>query len=300
MTKILITGGSGLIGNELSNYLSGKNFELAILSRNPPTDKLNYYRWNIETGFLQKGSLTNVDYIIHLAGSGIADKRWSKQRKKNIIESRVKSAEILFNEISRLKIKPKAFISASAIGYYGAVTSEKIYTETDKPGKDFQAEVCKIWESTAQQFSDIGLRTIQLRFGVVLSPLSGALRKMMIPTNFGIGSALGTGEQYISWIHIADACRIIEMCIKRREIQGTYNIVSPSSITYAEFASSLSKVLKKPFFFPNVPSIVLKLIFGEMSRIILEGSRVSSQKIKDAGYEFQFSDINEALKDLLI
>lgn len=299
MSKILITGASGLIGTKLSSFLSQKGYEIIHLSRNKKNGKFKSFQWNIETGFLERGALENVDHIIHLAGAGIADKRWTTKRKKEIIDSRVKSAELLFNEISNLEKKPKSFISASAVGYYGAVTSEIIYSENDKPGDDFVTEVSKLWESSAKQFSDLGIRTVQLRFGVVLSPNGGALKKMLLPTKLGIGSALGSGKQYLPWIHILDAIRAIEKCVVDDNINGAYNLVSPSSDDYNSFARTLAKVLKKPLFAPNVPSFLLKLIFGEMSQIILEGSRVSSQKLNDSGFEYGFNNLENALNDLL-
>jgi uncharacterized protein len=299
MSRILITGASGLLGRELSNFLSSKKYEVVHLSRKAGDKKFETYNWDIVKGFIEKESLKDVDYIIHLAGAGIADRRWSKSRKEEIINSRIKSADLLFNEISKLPTKPKAFISASAIGYYGAVTGDKIFNEENYPGNDFLAEVCKLWENSSYQFNDIGVRTVQLRFGVILTANGGALKKMQIPIKLGLGSALGSGKQFIPWVHFYDVLNVIEKCITNETMLGPYNVVSPSFNTYNEFASTLAKVMNKPYFMPNVSSLILKLVLGEMSEIILEGSRISTQKLIDSGYSFQFSNLKNALSDLL-
>lgn len=299
MKKILITGASGLIGTELSSFLFGKGYDISHLSRNKIKGKYKSFQWDMKNGYLEPGALDGVEHIIHLAGAGIADRRWTPERKKEIIDSRVKSAELLYNIIAKLDNKPRTFITASAIGYYGAVTSDRIFTENDPSGNDFQAEVCKKWEDAANPFSDLGIRTVKLRFGVVLSPKGGALKKMLLPTKLGIGSGLGTGRQYMPWIHIYDVISIIEKCISEESINGVYNLVSPNHATYNQFARTLANVLSKPFFAPNVPSFMLKLVFGEMAQIILEGSRVSSRKIIDSGYKFKYPELAKALVNLL-
>ncbi len=299
MSKILITGASGLLGSELSSLLQKNNYEVAQLSRRKSNGNIKTFLWDLRKNYIEQGALENVDHIIHLAGAGIADKRWSDKRKQEIIDSRVKSAELLFNEIEKLEIKPKSFISASAVGYYGAITTDKIFTEEDQPGSDFVANVCQKWEESTRQFSELGIRTVQLRFGVVLSPKGGALKKMLLPTKLGLGSALGSGRQYFPWIHISDAISAIEKCISDDNMKGAYNLVSPSMDNYNDFAKTLAEVLKKPYFMPNVPSFALKLVFGEMANIILEGSRVSSKKLSDSGFTFRYPNLKNALSNLL-
>lgn len=300
MKKVLITGASGLIGSELADYLLKNNYEVVQLSRRKSNGKLDTYIWDLEKSVIDSGALENVDHIIHLAGAGIADKRWTAKRKKEIIDSRVKSAELLFNKISELEVKPQTFISASAVGYYGAKTTENIFTETDDPADDFQGKVCQLWEQPTNKFNQLDIRTINLRFGVVLSEKGGALKKMLLPTKLGIGSALGSGEQFLPWIHIQDVVKIIMKVIDDQNLKGAYNLVAPSHNTYNEFAKALAKVMKKPFFMPNVPSFLLRIMLGEMSEIILEGSRISSRKITEAGYQFEFTDLENALSNLLI
>ena len=299
MNKILITGASGLIGSKLTSLLQKNNYEVIQLSRRKSNGNIKTFLWDLNKNYIEQGALENVDHIIHLAGAGIADKRWTDKRKREIIDSRVKSAELLFNEIEKIEIKPKSFISASAVGYYGAITSDKIFTEEVQPGSDFVANVCQKWEESTKPFSDLGIRTVQLRFGVVLSPEGGALKKMLLPTKLGFGSALGSGRQYFPWIHISDAIAAVEKCIRDNDMKGAYNLVSPSTQNYNDFAKTLAEVLKKTYFMPNVPNFALKLVFGDMANIILEGSRVSSQKLIDSGFTFSFPDLKKALSNLL-
>ncbi|MBK7107227.1 MAG: TIGR01777 family protein [Ignavibacteriae bacterium] len=298
MKRVLITGASGLIGSELAKFLSQNNFEVIKLGRSK-NNSLNTFVWNVENEFIENGALENLDYIIHLAGAGIGDKRWTQKRKKEIIDSRVKSTELLFNEIAKLKNKPKTIISASAVGYYGAATSNKLFSEIDPPATDFQGTVCRMWEESSAKFEQLGIRSVQLRFGVVLSKNGGALEKIIIPIKLGVGSALGNGNQYMPWIHISDALNIILHCIKNDNLIGAYNAVSPMLVTNHEFSKTLAKLLRKPFFMPNVPSFILKLILGEMSELVLEGNKISSEKIIETGFTFQYSNLENALQNLL-
>lgn len=299
MNKVLITGSSGLIGSILSELLTKNNYEVIKLSRTKRQNSKNSFIWDVDSKFIEKEALENINYVIHLAGAGIADKRWTDKRKKEIINSRVESTNLLFDKLNRSGTNLKAFISASATGYYGAVTNDKVYKEEDQPGNDFLADVCKKWEDAALKFQNIGVRTILLRFGVVLSTDGGALKKMLLPTKLGFGSALGSGKQFLPWIHFKDLINIIEKSIIDESMNGAYNIVSPSNTTYYDFAKVLAKVMNKPFFMPNVPAFLLKLVFGEMSKVILEGSKISSNKIIESGYKFKFTDLDHSLTDLL-
>lgn len=299
MEKILITGGSGLIGKNLSSYLSSQNYEVRLLSRKKDLNNSSVYFWDLESGYIDEEALAGIDHIIHLAGAGIAEKRWTAKRKNEIIDSRVKSAELLFSEANKMYIKPKTFISASAVGYYGAVTTEKIFTETDDPGNDFQGKVCQQWESSSQKFSELGIRNVQLRFGVVLSAKGGALPKMMLPIKLWIGSALGTGNQFVPWVHIDDVVRIIEKAILDEDMSGPYNLVAPEYKTNKELVEAIAWKMGKPLFMPNVPRFLLKIILGEMSQLVLEGSRISSKKILGSAYTFSYPILDKALSDLL-
>lgn len=300
MTKILISGGTGLVGNHLCKKLIDRGYSVAILSRASHQDAyMPIYAWDIDKKEIEKEAIESVDYIIHLAGENIGNEKWTTKRKQSIIDSRVKSTELLFEKIKRKKIKPKAFISASAIGYYGTVTSDKIFTETDPPANDFLGETCRLWEQSADNFEKLGIRTVKIRTGIVLTKQGGVLAKMTIPIKTGIGSAIGDGKQYMPWIHIDDLCGIYIKTIEDQQMKGTYNAVAPDHQTNRNFTKILAHVLKKSFWVPNVPAFALKIILGEMSEILLSGSRVSSQKIIKAGFKFKFPKLQTALMDLL-
>jgi len=298
---VLITGGSGLIGRNLCFGLKERGFKVAILSRTGNTNSdLPSYALNIAEDENTKKAIATADYIIHLAGANIGEKRWTTGRKQEIIDSRVKTAQLIFKILKNNNNKIKAFISASATGYYGAVTSEKIFNENDPPGSDFLGSVCQVWEQSADSYEELGARVIKIRTGIVLTGRGGALEKMLFPVKLVLGSAFGAGNQYIPWIHIDDLCNIYIKAIEDVKMRGVYNAVAPEHITNKEFTRSLSKTLKKPFWFPNIPAVVIKLVFSEMSVMILNGSRVSCHKIREAGYDYLFPEIQGALENLLI
>ncbi len=296
MNKILISGGSGLIGSRLSILLKSRGYEVLHLSRK--IDSKNSYPtflWNVDNGYVDDLAFKDVSYIIHLAGAGIANKRWSKKRKKEITHSRVASTNLLYNTVKRLKIPLKSFISASATGYYGSVTKDVIFNETDKPGIDFLGNVCELWEKAIHKFENLKIRTVIFRKGVVLSKEGGALEKMTTP----IITSIGNGKQFMPWIHIDDLCELYIKGIEDNKYRGIYNAVSNEHITNFHFSKVLSKIFKKPFI-PNLaPKIFLKLVLGEMSSILINGSRISSEKIKQTGFKFKFENLEMALKNLL-
>jgi uncharacterized protein len=300
MANILVTGGTGLIGRHLCEKLQKNGYSVSILSRSKKIkSRFSTYYWDLEQDIIDQKAIESVDYIIHLAGANIGDKIWTKNRKKIIRDSRQKPAQLILSKLNESNKSIKAFISASAIGYYGAQTSEKIFSEVNAPSSDFLGSTCKQWENAAKPFKGNGIRTVLIRTGVVLTSLEGALAKMKRPVDLGIGSALGDGNQFIPWIHIDDLCNIYIKAIEDIEIMGPYNAVAPNHYTNNEFTHTLARVLKKPYWFPNVPAFVLKIIFGEMSKILLEGSRVSSDKIIAAGFKFSFPKLEDALHDLL-
>lgn len=299
MKKVLITGGSGFLGRYLSESLYSKGYSVSMLTRGETImGHIPRYHWNPDSGEVDDSVLEHSDYIIHLAGENIAGKRWTNERKKEIIDSRVKSTNFLYEKISSKKTELKAFISASAIGYYGAVTTNKIYKEDDLPGSDFLSEVCIKWETCAKQFSTIGIRHVIFRLGVVLSANGGALKKMAIPVKFGIGSSPGSGKQCVSWIHIDDLTEMFIQAIEDESLSGPFNAVAPEHTISDNFYRTLSKILKKPLLAPRVPAFIMKTIFGEMSVMLLEGSKISSKKIIDKGFKFKFPTLEGALSNL--
>jgi hypothetical protein len=296
-SNVLISGGSGLIGAHLSKMLLEKGYGVAILGRTKNTE--NTYLWNIAKQEIENGAIENADYIINLAGTGIADKKWTTKRKKEIVESRTKPIQLLHDKITKNKTDLKAFISASAIGYYGALTTDTVFTEENSSANDFLAKTCKLWENEIIKFEKKNCRTVILRTGIVLSKKGGALEKIAKPIKMNIGSALGNGKQFVPWIHIQDLCNIYIKAIENNEIKGVFNAVAPEHIRYSDFAKTIAQILNKPFFMPNVPKIALKIALGEMSIMLLEGSRISSDKIKNTGFKFEYPRVKNALINLL-
>ena len=292
MASILVTGGTGLIGSNLCNLLKSKGHNVLILSRGK-TKKTNVFHWDIEKKHIDNEAIINADYIIHLAGAGIADKRWTKSRKKQLIASRVDSTNLLFEKVKELNPNLKGFISASGIGFYGAITSKKIFQENDAPNNDFLSKICILWEKEVYKFNSLNIRTVVLRTGVVFSKEGGALEKIIKPIKLGAGASLGSGKQYMPWIAMEDLCNMYVSAIENIEIKGIYNAVAPEHITNEELTKSIAKTLKKPLWLPNIPSFFLKIILGELAVILLEGSRVSSEKIKKTGFNFLFPTIKK-------
>ncbi|WP_075341321.1 TIGR01777 family oxidoreductase [Tenacibaculum agarivorans] len=291
MAKILLTGGTGLVGSLLEKILIEKQHEVFILTRSPKAK--NHFKWDVSSNFIDEKAL-RVDYIIHLAGAGIADKKWTPKRKKELIDSRVASAELLYNKVKELSIPLKGFISSSGIGYYGAITSENIYKETDEPANDFISKICIEWEKAALLFSNSDIPVTILRTGVVLSKKGGALKKMNTPLFL---SSLGNGNQYVPWIHIEDLCNLYVKAIEDTTFTGIYNAVAPEHQTNTSFTKILGTTLKKTVTPFNVPSFILKLVLGELAIIVLAGSRISTEKIESV-YQFNFSKLTDALYDI--
>jgi uncharacterized protein (TIGR01777 family) len=298
--KVLIAGGNGLVGKKLSEQLLQKGFEVCVLSRNRyDTGMIKNYFWNPDEGEADNEAFKDLNYIIQLSGANISEKRWTKDRKKEIVLSRIKSTDLLFQTTKCNGTKLKAFISASAIGYYGTGSSQDIYTESDPAGKDFLAETCRKWELAADQFHNFGIRTVKIRTGIVLSDKGGALSKMIIPSKFGLGSAYGSGKQYFPWIHIDDLCRIYHKALDDNKMEGAYNAVAPSQITNKDFMRTLSIALHKSFWMPGIPGFVLKILLGELSQSLLTGGKISSDKLLAEGFHFQFNDIESTLIELV-
>jgi uncharacterized protein (TIGR01777 family) len=295
---VLITGANGLVAQELSKSLE-KEYSVRFLTRKKKNS--NEFEWDINNQLIDETAFENVSHIIHLAGANISEKRWTDERKKELISSRVDSANLILKTLQKKNIKLKSFISASGINYYGTKTTDKIFTEKDDPGNDFLSEVVVLWERAANDFKEqnVAERVVKIRTAVVLSEKDGALKKMIPTIKMGIGSPLGTGKQYMPWIHIKDICSIYEFALKNSELDGAFNATSPEHTTNENLTKKIAEVLKKPLFMPNVPSFVLKLLFGELASALLEGSRASSEKIQKEGFKFEFPDLKGTLEDLL-
>ena len=303
MKTILITGGSGMIGQRLSELLIKKGYDVIWLSREKHIKAdIPRYKWDLHKGKIDKEALEEADVIVHLAGVGIADGKWTEARKRMIVGSRVRYAQLILQKLQEMDTKVDAFISASAVGYYGAVTSDIVFTEDDLHAQnDFLGETCNKCEEQAKQFpTDLGIRSVSIRTGVVISKDSELIKKAVLPTKFWLGAPLGKGSQYMNWIHIDDLCKIYIKAIEDETMSGAYNAVAPEDNTNADFMKTIANVLKKPMFLPRVPEFVFKLFLGEASQIILEGSRISSQKIQDAGYNFKYKTLRRALERILL
>ncbi len=300
MNSILITGGSGLIGQALINKLLERKDRVSVLSRNMNLQipGVQVFHWNLSAGELDLKAVEQADIIVHLSGAGIADKRWTKKRKQEIIHSRVDSAKLLFKTVRESGKKIEAFISASAIGWYGGLSSGNLMTEDMPPASDFIGETCRLWEAAADRFQQAGIRTVKIRTGVVLSRKSGALPKMALPVKLGLGSAMGSGRQIVPWIHVDDIIGIYLKAIGDRQMEGAFNGVAPVADSFATFMRTLAGTLNRPYFMPSIPSFFLKTAMGEMAVLVTEGSRISAKKIQDAGFQFQFPELDKALTDL--
>jgi uncharacterized protein (TIGR01777 family) len=297
--SVLITGGSGLIGRYLTSALLEKGYKVSHLSRNTNQfGKVRVFRWDPEKGILDPVVFDGVDYVIHLAGANIGEKRWTEKRKCEIINSRIDSAKLLHKTVKENDLRIKAFISASAIGYYGSVTSDKIFTENDPAANDFLGTVCRQWEDSADLFSESGIRVVKIRTGVVMEKSDSALSKMMMTARYGFLVQTGNGKQYMPWIHISDLCMIYLKAIEDTKMDGAFNAVSPQHVTHKEFVKALAQVTGKIVFPVPVPGFVLRTALGQMSNVVLKGSRVSAEKILHSKLIFKYPDLEIALKDI--
>lgn len=298
--KVLITGGSGLIAGHLSKKLKNNNYEVVFLSRKELRDKtFKTYTWNPENQIFDRSVLSSVDYIIHLTGANIGEKRWTKKRKREIVDSRINTGNLLFHAIKENNHPLKAFISASAVGYYGSVTNQTVYNEEDPPSNDFLALTCKRWEEMANKFADLKIRTVKIRTGIVLSKNGGIVKRIITVLKFRIAPVMGKGNQYMPWIHIDDLCNIYLKAIEDTNMLGSYNAVAPDFKTNIDFVKSFSLVFGKSCLLIHIPAVIFKLFFGEMSIILLKGSRVSPDKIINCGYNFIFPGLANALGNLI-
>ena len=306
MSTILITGGTGLVGTALSNSLIHLCHKVIILTRKKKESSntnIQYAYWDIEKGIIEEGILALADYIVHLAGENVAEKRWTARRMEEILESRIMPGNCLIKALNDSPNKVKAVIAASAIGWYGPDNNNSAiggFTEEIANYDDFLGNTCFAWEQSMSPINKMGIRLVTLRIGIVLSEKGGALKEFMKPLDFGVAATMGSGKQIVSWIHIDDLCRMIGFCIENEEIKGVFNAVSPNPVSNSLLVKTLKKASDKLLSINiSIPSFFLKLLLGDMSIEILKSTRVSAQKIINAGYRFEYSIISEAIKQLV-
>lgn len=295
--KILITGASGLIGRAICRTLEDKGHELLLASRSEPQGP-NQIKWTVEHGFAEPERLEGVDAVIHLAGESISALRWSEAKKKAIRDSRILGTRSVVEAMEQMQQKPKVFFAGSATGIYGDRGDEEM-TEASEPGDTFLSEVCKEWEAESLKAEALGIRTVLLRTGIVLSKDGGALATMLTPFKLGVGGVVGSGKQYMSWVSLEDEVGAIVFVLENEEIHGPVNIVAPNPVTNQEFTKTLGEVIYRPTIFP-LPTFAVDLIFGEMGdALLLDSTRVVPQRLLDAGYKFKFTNLKPALENAL-
>lgn len=307
MSIILITGGTGLVGSALTNTLVEQGHQVIILSRtskSSPDKNITYATWDIRIQTVDAEAIAKADYIFHLAGAGIADKRWTEARKEEITKSRIESSKLLIKGLSETSNKIKAVISASAIGWYGddakRSSKKRAFTEEVQADTGFLGNTCRLWEDSIEPVEKLGIRLVKLRLGIVLSKDGGALAEFIKPVRFGFAGVLGSGKQMISWIHIEDLCNLFIFAMKHEIMHGVYNAVAPTPVTNKTLTLTLAQKVKGRFFVPmHVPAFALKILLGEMSVEVLKSTTVSSDKVQGAGFAFLYPGIEEALSEII-
>jgi uncharacterized protein (TIGR01777 family) len=300
MAKILITGGTGLVGTRLTQLLLAKGHTVVYLGRKgkeKPKAKVEIYHWNVEKGEIDPTAFTGVDAVVHLAGAGIADKRWTDERKKEILDSRIKSAALLHKTLSTIKHSIKTFASATAVGYYGDCGTEQI-TETLAPGSDFLAAVCKKWEAAADKFESLNLRVTKIRIGFVMAKEGGALPQLAMPLNFGTAPYFSKKPLIYPWVHIDDVCGIFLHALENEGIRGVYNAVGNKPTELKDLMIAIKKAKKSHAVLLPTPPFAIRLALGEMAELLLGSQNCSNEKVKKAGYKFKFNSLEEALADI--
>lgn len=305
METILITGGTGLIGKKLSQMLTAKGYKVIILSRSMPGEKINentdYAVWNIKNETIDEEAFAKADHIIHLAGAGVAEKRWTAKRKQEIVNSRVKSGNLIVKYIREKPNKIKTIISSSAIGWYGPDTNESLktgFTEDAPAANDFLGQTCYDWENAIQPAKEAGKRLVILRTGIVLSNHGGAFKEFKNPLKFGVAAILSSGKQIISWIHIDDICRMYIQALESSNMKGIYNAIATVPVSNKEMVLALAKKFRNNFIAIHVPSFILKIVLGKMSIEVLKSTTASCNKIKNAGFHFLYPTLDAALTAL--
>lgn len=294
--KVLITGGTGLVGTHLIPMLKAKGHEVVVLSRSKDSSKpYPIFEWDYKKEYMEAGAFKGVDTVIHLAGAGVAEKRWTSERKDEIYNSRTKTSFLLYKTLKEVPNEVKTFISASAIGYYGLDTGNINLKETAPVGNDFLAHVVDAWETSTSKVTELDIRLVQLRIGVVLAKEGGALVELLKPP---VAAPLGKGSQYMSWIHIDDLCKMFVHALENEQMLGPYNAAAPRPMTNKELTREAAKAMGKTFIPIPVPGLILKIMLGEMAKMVIGGNRVSCEKIMETGFQFDYPKLADALNDL--
>lgn len=293
-----MTGASGMVGTALSFDLRAGGNTVVPLVRPPQLPGVDQAAWNPKTGEIDAAAAAGADAVINLAGASIGERRWNASRKQLLRSSRVEATRGLIAALGKLEPRPRVLVSASAIGYYGNRGDEQL-TETSPPGDDFLARLVRDWEAEANRAAELGLRTVILRLGVVLSKRGGALAQMLPPFRMGLGGRIGSGRQWMSWIALADAVRLMRVALEDAAWMGSYNAVSPQPVTNEDFTRALGRVLRRPTVFP-VPGFALRGMFGEMAdALLLASQRVQPQRLAAAGYSYLYPELEPALRSVL-
>jgi uncharacterized protein (TIGR01777 family) len=296
--KVAVTGSSGLVGQSLLDFLSSKGAQVIRLVRGAASTDPTTVDWDPESGLREPARLQGIEAVVHLAGESIAARRWNEAQKQRIRDSRIHGTRALVNTVIGLTAPPKAFICASAIGYYGD-RGDELLTEDSRSGSGFLADVCRSWEAAAEPAARQGIRVVNLRFGVILSPRGGALAKMLTPFRLGAGGRVGDGQQYMSWVALDDVTSAVHHAIVNPALRGPVNVVAPNAVTNAEFTRVLANVLNRPALFP-MPAFAVKALFGEMGEaLLLAGQRVEPVRLRESGFRFAYPDLEGALRHLL-
>lgn len=301
--RVIITGGTGLMGRALAKDLSERGYEVVILSRSPQKkadglpEGVRVLAWDGESAQGWQEAADGAHAIVNLAGENLSRGRWTDKMKQRFRDSRLKAGQAVVQAVEQAQVMPRVVIQSSAVGYYGSHPEERQVTEKAPPGKDYLAKLCQEWENATAAVEQYGVRRAIIRTGVVLDEQSIALRRMAMPIKLFVGGPLGSGRQWLPWVHLTDEVDAIRYLIENARAEGPYNVCAPNTLTNRRFGAILARVLRRPYYFP-VPAFLIKLLFGEMSMVVLEGQRAVPKRLQDQGFKFRYPDAESALREI--